>query len=351
MKKALIVLAVLAAAGSSWAGTAYYGGFADETGKLLWMNEHLQDLVGIDNIPVDGHIIANGDATFTIEVGTAGGTPIGYCTDNAGVMPLRIPDGADYELRASWVPGDAANTYDGPKNNYFYIGPDCQGDANYGIDTSKTRFGLEYKGTPVQWTVRCQNLATDVPLGEGFAVDHFAIKVRRIEPDKVLMCDYSVNGGPWTPMPSATGDNKWAVNAFGIDSGPDAITFKVRGSGAEALDPIIVGANVPNVNSTQDEDGDGLTNAQEYLAGTDPFVSNAGVDTDGDGIDDEDEISLYGTDPNNPDTDGDGISDGDELWLGTDPLVDEGLALPVVGVGGLAALLAGLTFAARKRLA
>ncbi len=38
-----------------------------------------------------------------------------------------------------------------------------------------------------------------------------------------------------------------------------------------------------------------------------------GMDTDGDGLTNEDEINIYGTDPNNPDTDGDGINDGDEV--------------------------------------
>ncbi|MCD4804979.1 MAG: fibronectin type III domain-containing protein [Desulfobacterales bacterium] len=37
------------------------------------------------------------------------------------------------------------------------------------------------------------------------------------------------------------------------------------------------------------------------------------IDTDGDGLTDDDEINIYGTDPNNPDTDGDGINDGDEV--------------------------------------
>ena len=39
------------------------------------------------------------------------------------------------------------------------------------------------------------------------------------------------------------------------------------------------------------------------------------ADTDGDGILDDDEISIYGTDPDNVDTDGDGINDGEELVL------------------------------------
>ncbi len=37
------------------------------------------------------------------------------------------------------------------------------------------------------------------------------------------------------------------------------------------------------------------------------------VDTDGDGLFDDDETDIYGTDPNKADTDGDGMNDGDEL--------------------------------------
>ena len=37
------------------------------------------------------------------------------------------------------------------------------------------------------------------------------------------------------------------------------------------------------------------------------------VDTDGDGLTDNDEINVYGTNPNNPDTDGDDINDGNEV--------------------------------------
>lgn len=43
-------------------------------------------------------------------------------------------------------------------------------------------------------------------------------------------------------------------------------------------------------------------------------------DIDGDGILNEDETNIYGTDPTNPDTDGDGIDDGVEITNGTDPL-------------------------------
>ena len=64
-----------------------------------------------------------------------------------------------------------------------------------------------------------------------------------------------------------------------------------------------------------DPDGDGLTNLDEYQAGTDP----RDPDTDGDGLLDGEE-GAFGTDPLLFDTDGDGLSDGLEVQLGTDPL-------------------------------
>lgn len=92
--------------------------------------------------------------------------------------------------------------------------------------------------------------------------------------------------------------------------------------------------------ATEDPDGDGLTNKEEYDNGTNPRVEdtdedsvNDGTevdngtdpttpDTDGDGLTDGEEPD-YDTDPLNPDTDGDGIDDGKEVDQGTNPLVPE----------------------------
>lgn len=87
------------------------------------------------------------------------------------------------------------------------------------------------------------------------------------------------------------------------DGIPDSWKIKY---GFSVTDPGVAGA---------DPDNDGLTNLQEYKAGTDPL----NPDTDGDGISDGQEVKL-GTNPLNPDTDGDGLSDGQEQLLGTNPL-------------------------------
>jgi hypothetical protein len=47
-------------------------------------------------------------------------------------------------------------------------------------------------------------------------------------------------------------------------------------------------------------------------------------DSDGDGLSDTDETTLYHTDPYNADSDGDGVNDGDEIAAGTDPLAPPG---------------------------
>ncbi|MGD9781248.1 MAG: LamG-like jellyroll fold domain-containing protein [Kiritimatiellia bacterium] len=65
-------------------------------------------------------------------------------------------------------------------------------------------------------------------------------------------------------------------------------------------------------------DGDGLTNLQEYLEGTNP----QDADPDGDGFADDAEIAA-GTDPYDADSDDDGLNDGAEAALGTNPLAGD----------------------------
>jgi len=68
--------------------------------------------------------------------------------------------------------------------------------------------------------------------------------------------------------------------------------------------------------SLPDTDGDGLNDEEEAVLGSDPELK----DTDGDELSDFDEVRIYKSDPNNIDTDGDGYSDGQEVSGGYNPV-------------------------------
>ncbi len=71
-----------------------------------------------------------------------------------------------------------------------------------------------------------------------------------------------------------------------------------------------------DLNPASDDDLDGLTNLEEYNYRCNPEAG----DSDGDGLNDSDEVNVHGTDPSHGDTDCDGLNDGDEINIhGTDP--------------------------------
>lgn len=65
-----------------------------------------------------------------------------------------------------------------------------------------------------------------------------------------------------------------------------------------------------------DSDGDGLTDEDEAGLGTEPLTA----DTDGDGLLDNEEVRIYKSDPLNSDTDNDSFKDGDEVKAGYNPI-------------------------------
>jgi hypothetical protein len=85
------------------------------------------------------------------------------------------------------------------------------------------------------------------------------------------------------------------------------------GDGLSDEDEATLGTN-PNL---LDTDGDGLTDQAEAIRyKTDPKLE----DTDGDGLNDQQEVITYKTDPRNTDSDGDGYSDGQEVSNGYNPM-------------------------------
>ena len=85
-------------------------------------------------------------------------------------------------------------------------------------------------------------------------------------------------------------------------------------AGSDPSETVAMGQVTPTANSEVDTDGDGLTDEEEAGLGTDP----SNTDSDDDGLADGSEVTL-GTDPTSPDTDGDGFADGEEVEEGTSP--------------------------------
>lgn len=99
--------------------------------------------------------------------------------------------------------------------------------------------------------------------------------------------------------------------AFDLDTDGDGLTDIWENE--QGLDP-----NDSN-DASQDIDGDGLSNLSENQLGTDIYRA----DSDGDTINDYDEVNVYKTSPLKGDTDSDGLFDHLEVHYGLDPLVVE----------------------------
>jgi len=130
----------------------------------------------------------------------------------------------------------------------------------------------------------------------------------------------STNRANWRTLAVFSDDVSWSTYVLDLSdyAGEKSVYLRFRlesaGGGTDDgwyIDDVLVAGIV-------DSDGDGLSDEDEkYVYGTNPNKA----DTDGDGLSDGDEVNVYGTNPRRQDTDRDGLSDGDEVKVhGTNPV-------------------------------
>ena len=143
--------------------------------------------------------------------------------------------------------------------------------------------------------------------------------------------------GVTVPTGLTLNSNGTITVAVGLPSGTYTVTYQICENGANPANCDTASASVTIGLCTDfpinDCDGDGVTNGQEVLNGTNPsdpcsfdLASQTvtptsawnNLDCDNDGLTNGEEIAI-GTDPLDADTDGDGVIDGTEVDDDTDP--------------------------------
>ena len=179
----------------------------------------------------------------------------------------------DASGRLVWQPESDARTYNVYKGRLDAAGPWAYGHVCLALDlvpTSVNDPALPGLGQLFYYLVAKENTRGEGPLG------------------------WASSGSP-IPAPGACIDADGDAVADAIDNCPS-----VPNAGQSDVDMDRLGDGCDT-----DDDGDGLTDAQELALGTSPAV----VDTDGDGLGDGAEVLLLGSDPLSSDTDGDGVGD------------------------------------------
>lgn len=143
---------------------------------------------------------------------------------------------------------------------------------------------------------------------------------------KFYFINFSKENMNRTNMDQNDDDGDGICNYFEQMLGLDKNSFDSDGDGLSdweeivfsLTDPLLFDTNNNGIDDGEEDiDGDGISAIQELRYGTNILS----MDSDRDGINDWDEINVYGTDPVNEDTDGDKLLDGEDVLLGFSPLL------------------------------
>ncbi len=251
-------------------------------------------------------IVGNGGPGVVVQAGTDEVTIItnGFMNNEGLAIDLDSID-TDPEVDGS---GDGVTANDGVS-----VGAEANGGMDYPILTVAEKIGNTlhvegYVGTAAQQIVGISSIEIYVAIddgdndGEGEEGDGLSTPHGE---------GISYVGGCIT---GANGDFDCDLPIAGLSiSDSHDVVGTARGINGNTSE---FGTNLAVVEAEADTDGDGLTDDEEAVLGTDPL----NPDTDFDGLLDGEEVNVYGTDPTNPDTDGGTIGDGVEVANGTDPL-------------------------------
>lgn len=353
MKKLLALTACAALGSSAFAGTYLFN-----SGTVSGGDAGLA--APVTDGPNGPVATPSGQGTVQVATEDASGREKGQFTANG--TPL-VVNSANWVLNAGWtVPQGvlASNPATGTAPNVvasrWYVGGFLRpstfggGTEQYGI------CGLEYNVTTSDWRLRSD---ADGVFGGGLSAgspNYFQLRQTKTidgggAGTNTLLVQYAVDFGSFQNFPAGFG-NPLLTNFAGaiVDEATDTFGYSSRGYGSQNFKMSITGSSIPDVGAGVDSDGDGLNDELDPF----PFDAAYQIDSEPDGMADEWETANFGDTSQDPfdDFDSDFRTNLAEFLAGTDPTqaVPAAGLLGLAGLGAaLAALGGGLAFARRRK--